>query len=233
MVSMAAVEFGSKLTDNCYSSFLTLVSPERKNRAAAFKRREDAYRSVIAEVLARYCIAGREKVPPESIVFQNNTFGKPFVELPGKTLFNISHSDSWVVCAIDDGPIGIDIERIHPPDFEMAKRFFHPDEFSEMIGLPKRLRIKRFFELWTLKESYIKALGMGLSCPLDSFTMLFDGDQIMLRAGHDDPALFFRLYDFGPDFQCSLCLSHDKFPEKVEAMSPEKLLEKINILSGR
>jgi 4'-phosphopantetheinyl transferase len=233
MVSMAAVEFGPKLTDGCYPSFLALVSPERKNRAAAFKRREDACRCVIAEVLARYCIAGREKVPPEAIVFQNDNFGKPFVELPGKTQFNISHSDSLVVCATDDGPIGIDIERIHAPDFEMAKRFFHPDEFSEMTGLPNRLRTKRFFELWTLKESYIKALGKGLSCPLDSFSMLLDRDKITVRAGQDGPALFFKLYDFGPDYKCSLCLSHDKFPEKVEAMSPEKLLEKINILSGR
>ena len=233
MVSMAAVEFCSKLTDSCYSSFLALVSPERKSRAAAFRRKEDACRCVIAEVLARYCIAGREKLPPEAIVFQNNNFGKPSVELPGKSQFNISHSGSWVVCATDDGPIGIDIERIHLPDFEMAKRFFHPDEISEMIDLPKKLRTERFFELWTLKESYIKTIGKGLSCPLDSFTLFFDRGQITMRAGQDCPVLFFKLYDFGPYYKCSLCLSHRQFPEKIEIISPERLLEKINILSGR
>lgn len=227
MISLAAVEFGSELSDQCYAAFFDLSSPNRQRQATRFFRREDACRGIIGEALARYGIALREKALPHSIVFTHNDYGKPIVDMPRNTQFNISHSKSWVVCAVDNGPVGIDLEHMHNTDMSIAKRFFHPDEYAEMIRLPDNLRRERFFDLWTLKESYVKALGRGLSCRLNGFAMILERDGITMRTEENLPVMNFKRYNFGPDYKCALCALHNDFPDKIELLTPEDLLEKL------
>ena len=227
MPSLLAINSCHGLNSSVYDAFLGFVSAERKRKAARFLRKEDACRCIVGEVLARYCIGQREKVPIDSIAFKTSENGKPYCDLPGKTQFSISHSKSWVVCAIDDQPIGVDVEHVHSVDFKIAERFFSPEEFTGMLNLPETFRKDRFFDLWTLKESYIKAIGKGLSCPLDSFTIIFKRERIALQTKKDLPEMFLKQYDLGPDYKCALCVSRNDFPEKIEIMAPEELLNKV------
>jgi 4'-phosphopantetheinyl transferase len=227
MPSLLAINDSHALEDPMYDRFLNVVSPERKRKASRFLRREDACRSLVGEALARFCIGRRENVPAASIVFQYNDHGKPSADLPGKTQFSISHSHSWVVCALDEGAVGVDIEYIHDHDLDIAKRFFHPREYSEMLYLPQAQRKERFFALWTLKESYIKAIGKGLSCPLDSFAIVFERDLPSMQMDENLQPLFFKQYEFGPHYKCALCLSKPDFPPAVETLTPQELLRKL------
>ena len=121
--SLFAVKLDFPMNPSLFESLLCVVSEERRQRVKRFLRHEDACRSVVGEALARRCIGQREKVSPQSISFTYNEHGKPGLALPCTIHFNVSHSGKWVVCAVDDRPIGADVERIHDVDDDISKRF--------------------------------------------------------------------------------------------------------------
>ena len=87
--------------------------------------------------------------------------------------FNLSHTDGLAVCAVVlKHDIGVDVEhrQRRVVSENIARRFFSPSEVREFESLPERMQQDRFFQYWTLKESYIKARGMGLSIPLEKFS---------------------------------------------------------------
>ena len=221
--SLFAMKIDHPMDDPLFESLQKLVSEERKQKAKRFLRREDACRSIAGEALARYGIGLVEQVPFHEICFTTNKQGKPFPCLPGKTQFNISHSGSWVLCAVDGLPVGVDVERIHVVDVDISKRFFSRQEHDALSVLSGDAKKERFFDYWTCKESYIKAIGKGFSCPLDTFTILFGNDRIKMKMEQDLPRMFFRQYDLGPDYKCALCASHEDLPEEIVFVKAEEL----------
>jgi len=225
MIELYAIENSDALDDELFSSLFQCISKERQERARRFLRREDGCRGIIGEALARYCLGKRENINPMSIIFKSGEHGKPYCELPGNTQFSISHSGTWVVCAIGDTPIGIDVERIHGVHKDIAKRFFSSAEFAGIFGLAtEEARQERFFDIWTLKESYIKAIGHGLSCPLGSFTIEIGSDRISMTTDTDLPLLNFKCYNLGVGYKCAVCSVHETFPLEVNVLSPQRLL---------
>lgn len=159
-----------------------LLSPDERERAARFhfpihRNRYIAGRSQLRKILGSYL-----QIDPESIDFAYSEFGKPAVptaQNPASLAFNVSHSEDLCVLAVSRlQPLGIDVERIRT-DFggeEVAQANFAPAEFSELLSLPEDVRPQAFFNCWTRKEAYVKALGAGLQIPLDSF-------EVSLRPG--------------------------------------------------
>lgn len=160
------------LTDKEYEKWYALMSDDKKNRIDKACKIDDKKRSVVGEMLSRKAIAKWCGVTPESIVFINGKHGKPFAK-DLNIEFNISHSENLVVCAINDKPIGIDVEQICPIDLKIAKKICTTNELIYLFGrLPneqdfsyntdKRI-LTRFFKLWTAKEAYGKLIGDGLA----------------------------------------------------------------------
>jgi 4'-phosphopantetheinyl transferase len=109
--------------------------------------------------------------------FVYNEYGKPFIsddQNRGSISFNLSHSNGMALYAVARGRrVGVDIEYMRE-DFaslEVAESFFSKDEFEALKAEPIDRRTKAFFNCWSRKESYIKAIGMGISYPLDGFTV--------------------------------------------------------------
>lgn len=103
------------------------------------------------------------------VSYKRNKHGKPY--LSDYPLFiGISHSGDYAVCVVSDTEVGIDIQKIRTADLRIAKRHFTNEE-CEYIGNDEL----RFFELWSKKESYLKAIGTGLTVPLNSFSTLKNG----------------------------------------------------------
>ena len=112
------------------------------------------------------CIKACEKLGIErsNLFFSLGENGKPYLNAYPNFHFNISHSENLVAVAFSDYPIGIDAEKIRVPNFKVAKRFFADNEIN-YIGNDSR----RFFEIWTKKEAYLKYKGLGLSFPISNF----------------------------------------------------------------
>lgn len=154
-----------------FDKLLGFVSEEKKKRINRFHRLEDAQMTLLGDVLVRYAICKRTETKNRNLVFGTNEYGKPILLEQYGIHFNISHSGNWVACAVDDNPVGIDVETIKPIDFKIAERFFSSYEYFLLMNQPIEKRLKYFYRIWTLKESYIKAEGKGLSIPLNSFSI--------------------------------------------------------------
>jgi 4'-phosphopantetheinyl transferase len=211
-----ALNIDDDIPDEEFHSMMERVSRERKTKILKFRRKADAKRALYSELLIRRLIGERLPLSEEEIRFETNQFGKPLLKQAEANFhFNISHSGSWVVCVLDSMPVGIDVEEIKPIDFDLAKRFFSQDEVSELHLTPKESKLSKFYSLWTLKESYIKAIGKGLSIPLDSFSILTDSNNHPVLVENHKSTYFFRHYDFDPGYKLSVCAKHDSFPEQV------------------
>ena len=164
------------LTNAEYQKWYSLMRVDKQQRVDRFRFPDDKKRTVVGEMLARKAIAEWCDVASESIVFDVNEYGKPFA-IGLDVEFNISHSGDLVVCAIDDNPIGIDVEKIRPMDLSVAKRICSDNELrylfdckldeSNFCYTTDIKTLARFFELWTAKEAYSKSMG-GSLCFVDT-----------------------------------------------------------------
>lgn len=123
--------------------------------------------------MARTLLAGNS-LSPQQIEFSLNSHGKPDVVAPlaAKRPFNIAHTEGMVVFAsCTAGRIGVDVERLsRSTNVSVAERYFATTEvdyvFSHTDVDDQRFA---FLRVWTLKESFIKAIGKGLAIPLGDF----------------------------------------------------------------
>lgn len=159
------------LTDSEYKKWYSLMSAEKQRRVDGFRFVEDKKLTVCGEMLARKAVSEQCGVAPESIIFGIKEHGKPYAEnLPAE--FSISHSGNMAVCAVNDTPVGIDIEQIRPVNLTVAKRICTDEELLYLFSRKPTEQdftytedaeiLTRFFEIWTLKEAYGKCSGYGL-----------------------------------------------------------------------
>lgn len=152
---------------------LPWLEPEQQHRIRQYVRVENAHLSLWGQLTVRSMLGARLGVPPQSLRIERTPYGKPYLAGRDDLHFSISHSGSWVACAVDNQPIGVDIEVHAPIDYSMiTSRFFTRVEKEHLERLPMEERLEGFYDLWTLKESYVKAVGQGLSLPLDGFSVL-------------------------------------------------------------
>lgn len=159
------------LTDAEYNKWYSLMSTDKQRRVDRFRFLDDKKRTVAGEMLARKAIAEWCGVAPESMSFGIKEHGKPYAK-DLSIEFNISHSGDMVICAVDNNPIGIDIEQIRPIDLTVAKRICSEEELLYLFNHAPTEQdftyttdteiLTRFFELWTAKEAYGKCIGNGI-----------------------------------------------------------------------
>jgi 4'-phosphopantetheinyl transferase len=177
----------------------TELHPREQERAKAFLQPVDRWSFVLGRGALRRLLA--RCLPPVGAVgaLAEGRWGKPAVPvLPGEPAgveFNISHSGGRVLLAATRGTaVGVDLEVPRPgvEIEELLRRFFSADEFAAWQGLPPTLRTTGFYHLWTRKEAVVKAVGRGLSLPLDSFQVTFDprGPCRVVVAPPETPSAF-------------------------------------------
>lgn len=151
-----------------------------------FKFWEDRQRSLLGELIVRKFY--REKLALEEFDLEYNEHNKPFLKGYHHEYFNISHSGNHVVVAFSDQNVGVDVEKMGKDRREIAERFFTVREIQQMHACPTQdSQIHFFYQLWTLKESYMKAIGKGMTMSLSSFSFLFNNQTAVLDFTDDDP----------------------------------------------
>jgi len=175
--------------------FASLMAPEERARHDRFVFEKDRHLFLVTRGAIRTLVGRYLDADPAACAFVADRYGRPSLSHPsGSGLeFNISHTAGLVACAFAREPeIGVDVEEaIRTVEPELARRFFSPEEAGALDALPEDARRTRFFDYWTLKEAYIKARGMGLSLPLDGFTMQIGTDAASIRFApsiDDDPS---------------------------------------------
>lgn len=197
-----------RLTDNLtqmYAALKQLVSLGKRQKLNKDINKIDAYRGLIGDVLARYAINKKTGIEMRDIDFGYNDFGKPHIlNYPG-IYHNISHAGNFVVCAIDDFPIGIDVEEINSFEEGIINRFFSACEKEYVLNALEKTKGYRFYKIWTMKESYIKRDGRGLSLPLTAI------DVLNMSNVH-----FFNVFE-NDDAICHICTERNVVPSVKNA----------------
>lgn len=189
--------------ENVLERFRGVMDVEEIDRANRFhfekhRRHFITGRGFLRHVLARYVNAN-----PEAVKFSYGAYGKPSVS---GLQFNMSHSHNVGILALaENRELGVDVEHIRA-DFateDIARRFFSRAEVEGFNSLPVNERVAAFFRCWTRKEAYIKAIGLGMSQPLDEFDVTLRPEEpaTLLYAKEDDAARWeMSDLDVGPDY---------------------------------
>lgn len=159
---------------------IQLLDEQERSRAAAFRFTRDRSRFVARRARLREILSGRTGEAPERLAFAHGAHGKPILR-DHALHFSASHSHGLMMLAIATVEVGCDLEWIDPElDWPpIADRLFAPTERDALARLPEGEGRRGFFDCWARKEAYVKALGQGLSYPLDAFEVSVDRDARM------------------------------------------------------
>lgn|GEM_PF-210300 len=154
--------------DKVFARFFAQASQERKDKIMRYRFEKDRLLSLGADALLLHAL--RENgFYLEELVCGYGEKGKPFLPQLPDFRFNWSHSGEYVMLAVSDREVGCDIEQIRPVELKLAQFAFDPREYERVAACCGAERDKLFFRYWVLKESYMKALGEGLSLGPQTF----------------------------------------------------------------
>jgi len=191
---------------------ISAAYPERMRKISRLARKEDQLRSLAAGLLLCEVLGAPEILHEEGS--KPRTASGPH--------FNLSHSGDYALLAVDDGPIGVDIEKwetwCEKEHSALSQVVFHESERVLLAALAKQITdgtppIGAFFDMWTLKESYVKMLGAGLSIDPASFAVKIEDCRDCARI-ESDPTAHLRLFDL-EGYSAALCAMHPNFPDKI------------------
>lgn len=162
-----------KLSESSISYLEKMLDKDERRKLQQYKNIKSQHTALVTRSISRLILSQYTKTSPSKLSFTSNQHGKPkLINNEENIRFNLSHNNELIIMAVClEDEIGCDIENpsrkvnIEP----IARRYFSKQEYSELNNLPELLKISRFFEIWTLKEAFVKATGVGISLGLDSF----------------------------------------------------------------
>lgn len=194
-----------------------ILSEREQQQQQRFRFEKGRHQYLVSHALVRETLSRYAPVAPAEWSFSTNRYGRPAIAEPAEFThlrFNLSHADGMAVVALArDRDVGVDVENVTRQGqlLEIADRFFSPAEVRQLHQVDFSHRRSMFFEFWTLKEAYIKARGMGLAIPLDSFSFDLSNSANPAISFHDgcedDPGQWqFVQTRPGPDHRISLAV---------------------------
>jgi len=181
--------------DRLDQRFLEWLTPHERVHRQKLRTPALRHAYLASRVLCRAALSHYTHVDPATWAFTARKHGKPAIARPADfraVQFNISHTDGLIVCVVTRaGEIGIDVEETsREMDIaQIGRHFFSTDEQGHLSTLSTKQRKSRFFELWVLKEAYLKGRGMGLSGSPDQFSIRWDSKANPLSIGNWQLAL--------------------------------------------
>jgi 4'-phosphopantetheinyl transferase len=215
----AKVDFA--ITPETFAEWYSLLPAVRKAKVDYYSHRREKIVALSAGLLMRWCLEQRLHRSLKEDELALDEGGKPFLHGENGIHFNLSHAGDYVVCAVAGRDVGIDIEEIRTSDCEkVVRRVFSPVDYAEWAAQPAEEKLDYFYRLWTLMESFSKAVGLGFS---------LDSRKIRFSQVKEKPYLYkvyftgrakaevwhCRQYHCCDGYKLALCMEEAVFPERV------------------
>lgn len=193
------------------------LSSDEVNRANRFRFEADRNRFIVARACLRSLLGSYLGVEAAEVRFNYSEYGKPSLDeaINAQELsFNLAHSGSLALYALTlKRQIGVDLEHVRAgfATDEIARRYFSASEIDRLSQLPPALRHQAFFNCWTRKEAFIKAIGLGLSLSLDQFDVTLAPNEpatLLQTRWNDEEASRWSLtaFDAGRDYVAAVAV---------------------------
>jgi len=185
--------------------FAAYLDNQESERAERFKFSKDRNCFIGSHVALRILLGKYCDCAPRAIAYEYTAYNKPTLIDNNPIQFNLSHSHNQAIIAITKNhPIGIDIEYMQEKKIltELAKRFFSSQEYEEYKSLATSQKTLGFYNCWTRKEAFVKALGIGITCPLKSFSVNLTPEidaKILSVQNNQDDVNQWKLFGFIPE----------------------------------
>lgn len=205
-------------------TMLSLVDEKRRERILKFKFNNDAQRSLLGDMMLRFIISQKLNLDNDKINFTISDKGKSSLKDHPELHFNVSHAGNWAVAAFSEQNVGIDVEIIKNIKYNIAEQFFSSVEIMALNKLEGKDKLEFFFILWTMKESYLKYTGKGLSEPLNSFTITKTGNSFTLSHHKINEKVFLKQYYLDGGYKLAVCSAIDSFNKEIIKLNIEAVI---------
>jgi len=194
-------------SEELLSRYSTLLNATEKVKQQRYKFAKDRHDALITRAFIRDLLSYYADISPQDWIFEKGEKDKPeVINAPMPLRFNISHTKNLIVCAVTlTNDIGCDVENTSRNNdvLAIAERYFSEAETTELFSLAVDKQRNRFFDYWTLKESYIKAWGLGLAIPLADFSF----------AINDTVQMSNEMFDIKSDIDLSFATHREDEPQ--------------------
>lgn len=184
--------------------YLTLLEQNQKNRNL---EHEKAYHLLEYGLMEEYCL------DKEKIILQKHKYGKPYLMGRKDIYFNISHCQGMAACGIWKRELGVDIEQIRPFRPQIISKVLTDNEILQLEHSEKKEEF--FLRFWTLKESFIKAIGIGLAYPMKQIEFQIP-DKYSEEILSNQKKYTFYQHKINDRHILSICVKHTEFPEALK-----------------
>jgi len=200
------------------------IEENEVNRIMGITNESHAFRSAAGSLLLAQMVCRISGYPVSSISIHRYPNGKPFLPDFPNLHFNITHTDHLAVLAIDTKLVGVDIEKVSTARMAVANRFFSESEKEMLKKCSGKKRDKLFFELWTIRESFVKAIGCGIFGTMGDFAP--ELNELGWHVNHEGTGLWnVKHYNLASDYLVALCSKKEVFPEAIEMIDFMKLFD--------
>ncbi|MFC1569193.1 4'-phosphopantetheinyl transferase family protein [bacterium] len=201
------------MDEDRFQSLLQLTSPEKQEKILRYRKPENAYQVLWADLLIRALMMECTGLANHKIVFGKNRFNKPFLQTDPSIHFNLSHSGEWILCAVDTQPVGVDIEKIEPIQSGLIPLALSSHETETYNALSSQERSGYFYSIWTAKESYLKTIGTGLDCLPNTLSVQFDQSNLRISSTKDNLNKGYgRKVTISTGYKAVVCSLQNQFP---------------------
>lgn len=212
--------YENDVDEDLLRAYVPLLTEAERAKAARFYFAADRNRHVISRALLRTVLPAYLEIPHQALSFRCDRFGRPHLDnaeaLAYGLDFNLSHTAGLIALAVTRHTVvGVDVENAsrQQPAIELASRFFSADEVASLRTFGGDLLNLEFYRHWTLKESYLKAYGVGLSLPLDQFGFRLAAQRaefyLAPTAEHRADEWYFAQWRASAEHLLAVCARHE------------------------
>jgi len=200
-----------------FNILIKKVSPSKQLKLKRYINKRDMYSSLLSELIVRRELFKKLSICNKDIEFEYGENGKPYVDYDNCE-FNMSHSGDYVLCGLDDSKIGVDIEQVRYCDFYNIDRVFSDNE-KELFYNKLTDKESMFYRTWVLKETYLKATGIGFSINVKSIDLDLNNPRITYGGW------FFKEYDLMKNYKIAVCSESGLFTNEITYLDNNNIVD--------